>query len=518
MTWSAPSAFAFSILSSLPTVVITRRPDRLGELDRGRADAAAAGLDEDGLARRSSFALSNSMCSGVPKVTGAQRRRRRSTPSGAGMARRAVRLIAPRRQAVDMEAADAAGRCRRDCRGRRGKLAQGPQVSAPKIADLLAELAGRSTPSPSGGDRPRRLDADDDRQLPLGEGHAAPAPDVDVVERDGADPDLHLAGPRRRRIGQVDDGEACGLSSKPADCARIVWSAGPLPYASESVDISAAGSAEMIRQAFWPPKPKELDSTTADLLLPRHVGHHVELDARVGHLVVDRRRHHAARAWSCTENTASSAPAAVSVWPIIDLLELIGTVAQALAEHRLERQHFHLVVLGRAGAVGVDVVDLVRVHAGVVESVWRSAPIIAEPSGLERVRWKSSAFSAAPRITREDLGPARHGRVVVLQHQRRRAFGDDETVAVLRERPRRLLGDRRWRRTAPRAARSASPPRPSPSSPCRRRAPRSCRRAGSPRRRAGSRSRPEAQAVVSDTGEPRGAEPVGELLGDVAIA
>ena len=37
------------------------------------------------------------------------------------------------------------------------------------------------------GDRPRRLDADDDRQLALGEGHAPPAPDIDVVERDRAD-------------------------------------------------------------------------------------------------------------------------------------------------------------------------------------------------------------------------------------------------------------------------------------------------------------------------------------------
>ena len=67
------------------------------------------------------------------------------------------------------------------------------------------------------------------------------------------------------------------------------------------------------------------------------------------------------------------------------------------------------------------------------------APMIAEPSGLERVRWKSSAFSPMPRMMRVDLGAARHRRVVVLEHQRRGALGDDEAVAILGERSRHLL-------------------------------------------------------------------------------
>ncbi len=48
-----------------------------------------------------------------------------------------------------------------------------------------------------------------------------------------------------------------------------------------------------------------------------------------------------------------------------------------------------------------------------------------------------------------DRRAARHRRVVVLQHQRRRALGDDEAVAVLGERPRdflrRLVGARQRR-------------------------------------------------------------------------
>ena len=63
------------------------------------------------------------------------------------------------------------------------------------------------TPSPTADDLAGRLGANDDRQLALGEGHAAPAPDVDVVERDRADPDLHLARGRAAAVGQIDRGK-----------------------------------------------------------------------------------------------------------------------------------------------------------------------------------------------------------------------------------------------------------------------------------------------------------------------
>ena len=108
MTWSAPSALAFSILSSLPTVVITVAPTALASW------IAAVPMPLPPAWTRMvwpavSLALSNSMCSGVPKVTGAQAAASSDTP-GAGIAKRALRLIALARQAVDVEAADAARR------------------------------------------------------------------------------------------------------------------------------------------------------------------------------------------------------------------------------------------------------------------------------------------------------------------------------------------------------------------------------------------------------------------------
>ena len=70
MTWSAPSARAFSILSFEPTVVMTVQPIFLASW------IAAEPMPEPPAWTRivspgSSLALSNSMCSTVPKVTGA---------------------------------------------------------------------------------------------------------------------------------------------------------------------------------------------------------------------------------------------------------------------------------------------------------------------------------------------------------------------------------------------------------------------------------------------------------------
>jgi hypothetical protein len=49
----------------------------------------------------------------------------------------------------------------------------------------------------------RRLDADHDRQLALGESHAAVAPEIEIVERHRLDANLHLARRRRCRRGEI---------------------------------------------------------------------------------------------------------------------------------------------------------------------------------------------------------------------------------------------------------------------------------------------------------------------------
>src|SRR5437868_5898047 len=55
-----------------------------------------------------------------------------------------------------------------------------------------------------GSDLAGRLGADHKRILALGEGHAAIAPDVEVIERDRADADLDLARARWGRRGDVE--------------------------------------------------------------------------------------------------------------------------------------------------------------------------------------------------------------------------------------------------------------------------------------------------------------------------
>src|SRR6266852_4115322 len=188
MTWSAPSAFAFSILASSPTVVITVQPIAFAIL------IAAVPMPEPPACTRMvspgwSLALSNSMCSTVANAIGAQ-----------AASRIAVDEIA--RKSVDMETKDAL------------------HVLAEIIAALAAGLAGaageraihhhRIARHESGhaganrGDLARRLDADHHRELALGERHAAPAPQVEVVEPDRLDAHLHLARLRRRRRRRID--------------------------------------------------------------------------------------------------------------------------------------------------------------------------------------------------------------------------------------------------------------------------------------------------------------------------
>ena len=153
----------------------------------------------------SSLALSNSMCCTVPKAIGAQAassnrnavRRRNDEPG------RHVETLA--REAVDVEAHHPADGFAQVVAALAAGARHWPQVCAPYIADLLA---GREflDALAHGPPRPRRLRADDERQLALGESHAAKAPDVDMVEADRAHPDLNLA--RRGRRGRVDVGKA----------------------------------------------------------------------------------------------------------------------------------------------------------------------------------------------------------------------------------------------------------------------------------------------------------------------
>ena len=95
MTWSAPSARAFSAFSSLPTVVMTVAPIAFA------MRIAAVPMPEPPawirtVSPSSSFALSNSMCWTVPKVMEAQAASVMVTSSGTGTHRRALVTIRSR--------------------------------------------------------------------------------------------------------------------------------------------------------------------------------------------------------------------------------------------------------------------------------------------------------------------------------------------------------------------------------------------------------------------------------------
>src|SRR5262249_26888457 len=120
--------------------------------------------------------------------------------------------------------------------------AAGLAVAAGERAVHHDRVAGLE-PAHVGADRrdlPGRLGADHQRQLALGERHAAKAPQVDVIERDRLDADPHLAGRRRRRRRQVDEFE--------------------LTIRDEREGAHHAGSRLITRDTFWPPNPNELES------------------------------------------------------------------------------------------------------------------------------------------------------------------------------------------------------------------------------------------------------------------
>ncbi len=135
---------------------------------------------------------------------------------------------------------------------------------------------------------------------------------------------------------------------------------------------------------------------------------------------------------------ASTAPAADSVWPIIDLLDEIGTSLTRSPSTADDAEAFHLVVLRRAGAVGIDVVDVGGREPGIRDGVVHAADdrlaVRARPGAVEAVGKLAAAgdHAADPRAAR-DRG------VVAFQHQGAGAFGHDEAVAVLGKRLRRGL-------------------------------------------------------------------------------
>ena len=85
-------------------------------------------------------------------------------------------------------------------------LAAGPAKSAGAGPVDRDELSGQQVRHACANrvDLAGRFRTNHQRHLALGECHAAPAPDIDVVERDRLDTHRHLAAVRRRRRRKLD--------------------------------------------------------------------------------------------------------------------------------------------------------------------------------------------------------------------------------------------------------------------------------------------------------------------------
>ena len=159
------------------------------------------------------------------------------------------------------------------------------------------------------------------------------------------------------------------------------------------------------------------------------------------------------------EKIASTAPAAPSRCPMQDLVDDIEILAGGIADHALHRAKLDGVGHGR-GAVGVDVVDVVRRDAGAldrrVHAAERAVAVLGRRRDVEGVARQAVADQFGV-----DLRAARLGVLVLLEHDDAGPLAHHEAVAVL------VVGARGLGRRVVEAGRRA-PGRPqSPPSKCR---------------------------------------------------
>jgi hypothetical protein len=173
-----------------------RAADRLCHLDGGRADAGTAGVDQHRFARLQPRIVEQHVLDGAEGdgraggVLEGDTVGHRDDEAG-------LHVHGFAREAVEVESHDPSHVLAQIV----AALAAGPAHAAglrPVHDDLLPRREPRhALTEPC--DFARGFGADDERQLALGEGHAAKAPHVDVVEADCAHADLHFARTRRRR-------------------------------------------------------------------------------------------------------------------------------------------------------------------------------------------------------------------------------------------------------------------------------------------------------------------------------
>ena len=126
------------------------------------------------------------------------------------------------------------------------------------------------------------------------------------------------------------------------------------------------------------------------------------------------------------EKIASTAPAAPSRWPIDDLVDDIEMRLGGIADQALHRAELDLVAQRRRGAVGVDVVDVARRDAGALDRRGHAAERAVAVGG-RRGDVEGVARHAVADQLGIDLGAARLGVLVLLQHDDAGALAHDES-------------------------------------------------------------------------------------------
>src|SRR6516164_3498060 len=383
--------------------------DRLRHLDGDGADAGTAGMHEHALARLELGIVEQHVlhrCKGDGRAGGVAQ----GDPFGNRQHQTCRHIDEIAGEAVEVKAHDAADVFTQIVAALPAGLA-GAAGQGAVHDDAITRLEGGYIRTDC-GNLARGLDAHHDRQLAPREGHAAIAPEVEVVERHRADLDLHLArrrGRGRRKVGKLElavrDQRECPHASRGL-------------AAHHQRDVLAA-EAERVRQRM------------TDLGIARGVRHDIERYGRVGDVVVDRRRQALMLEREQCEYGLDRAGRRQRV-PDHRLVRGNRYRPRPLAEYRRYAEIFHLVVLGRSGAMRIDVVDIVGSKPGVRDGVTDAADdglaVGAGAGAVERIRHLAAAGEHA-----ENLRPACNGGLVILEHEGRGSLRHDKAVAVLGE-------------------------------------------------------------------------------------
>ena len=130
----------------------------------------------------------------------------------------------------------------------------------------------------------------------------------------------------------------------------------------------------------------------------------------------------------------STPPLAPSIWPIRLLVLRYGQLIGVRSEHSLDRFGFGRVAQRRAGAVRVDVLHFVGIGVSRFEGLLHRSRC-ARSFFVRRRDMESVGRVADAQNLGVDRGAAFLGVLVLLEHDDAGSFAQDETVAILVERP-----------------------------------------------------------------------------------